>query len=93
METFITGAMEKISKKPTNMEEMAEVLKNYEKVKAMQEEMARKVKRIEEKNIGIRAKTGVGFNTGNMLKRWENFEMASNDFERVLGEQKNNIRQ
>lgn len=25
--------------------------------------------------------------------RWQNFEMASNDFDRVLGEQKNSIRQ
>jgi hypothetical protein len=93
VETFITNAMEKISKKPANMEEIAEVLKNYEKVHAMQEEMQVRVRQIEDKNVKIRAMTGVSFNTANMLKRWENFEMASNDFARVLGKQKNNIRQ
>lgn len=36
VETFISNAMEKISKKPTSMDEMAEVLKNYEKVRTMQ---------------------------------------------------------
>lgn len=46
VEAFIVNALEKISKKPKNMEEMADVLKEYEKVKKMQEEMQKKVKEI-----------------------------------------------
>jgi hypothetical protein len=55
--------------------------------------MQERVLQIEKKNINIRTVTGVSYNTTNMLKRWENFEMASNDFNRVLGEQKNNIKE
>jgi hypothetical protein len=65
---------------------MAIVLKDYEKVKSMQDKMQERVLQIEKKNINIRTVTGVSYNTTNMLKRWENFEMASNDFNRVLGE-------
>jgi hypothetical protein len=72
---------------------MAIVLKDYEKVKSMQDKMQERVLQIEKKNINIRTVTGVSYNTTNMLKRWENFEMASNDFNRVLGEQKNNIKE
>lgn len=69
------------------------MLKEYEKVRSMQEQMAKRVAQIEKKNTNIRAMTGASFNTTNMQKRWENFEMASDDFNRVLGEQKNNIKE
>ena len=73
VEAFIVSALEKISKRPANMEEMAVVLKEYEKVRSMQEQMAKRVAQIEKKNINIRAMTGASFNTSNMQKRWENY--------------------
>lgn len=43
------------------------------------------------RNNNVRAITGASFNTTNMQKRWENFQIASVEMGRILGEQKNRL--
>jgi len=41
--------------------------------------------------MNIRSITGSSFNTANMLKRWENFQIASVEMNNILEDQKNRI--
>ena len=41
--------------------------------------------------MDIRSITGDSFNTVNMLKRWDNFQMASAEMNNILKDQKNRL--
>ena len=43
--------------------------------------------------MNIRSITGASFNTANMLKRWENFQISSVEMNNILQEQKNKIQE
>lgn len=72
---------------------MAEVIKDFDKIKDSEKDILEKIKRIEQKNMNIRSITGASFNTANMLKRWENFQIASVEMNNILQEQKNKIQE
>lgn len=93
VEEYITNVMSKLESKPKNMEEMAVVMKDFDKIKENEKAIMDKIKKIEQKNMNIRSITGSSFNTANMLKRWENFQIASVEMNNILEEQKNRIQE
>jgi histidine ammonia-lyase len=52
-----------------------------------------KIRRIEQKNSNIRSITGASFNTNNMLKRWDNLQIASTEMGNILTDQRNRLQQ
>lgn len=70
VEEYIGNVMGKLESKPKNMEEMAEVIKDFDKIKENEKDIMEKIRKIEQKNMNIRSITGASFNTANMLKRW-----------------------
>lgn len=93
VEEYMNNAIAKLQKKPTNMTEMAEAMKEYETIRESQIKIEQKIKQIQSRNTNVRMITGVSFNTSNMTKRWENFQVASVEMNRLLGQQKNKLQQ
>lgn len=85
--------MKKLDSKPNNMSEMTSAMKEFDQIKESEEMIEKKIKQIEARNNNIRSITGTSFNTVNMMKRWENFQMASVEMGRILGEQKNRLQE
>lgn len=85
VEEYITNAMKKIEGKPNTMNEMADAMKEFEKIRQNEEQIEKKIKEIQARNGNIRAITGASFNTASMMKRWENFQIASVEMGRILG--------
>ena len=52
-----------------------------------------KIRKIEQKNSNIRSITGASFNTSNMLKRWDNLQIASLEMNNILEDQRNRLQQ
>ena len=52
-----------------------------------------KIRKIEQKNSNIRSITGASFNTNNMLKRWDNLQIASLEMNNILEDQRNRLQQ
>lgn len=85
--------MGKLESKPTNMQQMAEAMKEFDAIQRSEQNIQAKIAGIEKKNANIRALTGASFNTNNMLKRWENFQIASVEMGNILTDQKNKIQE
>ena len=75
------------------MEEIGEAIRQFESMGAKQEEIKLKIQKIEQKNASIRAAIGTSHNTTNMLKRWDNFQVAALEMERILTEQKGRMQE
>jgi hypothetical protein len=75
------------------MEELGEVMREFDKIKLNEQEIMEKIRRIEQKNSNIRGITGASFNTNNMLKRWDNLQMASLEMGNILQDQRNRLQQ
>lgn len=91
VEEYINNVMSKLESKPTNMQQMADALRDFEQIQRSEQQIMQKIAGIEKKNANIRGLTGASFNTNNMLKRWENFQIASVEMGNILTEQKNKI--
>lgn len=85
--------MSKLESKPNNMEELGQVMREFDKIKLNEKEIMDKIKKIEQKNSNIRSITGASFNTNNMLKRWDNLQIASLEMGNILDEQRNRLQQ
>lgn len=70
---------------------MGQAMQDFEKIKLNEKDILEKINRIEHKNMNIRSVTGASFNTANMLKRWENLQIASVEMNNILQEQRNRI--
>jgi hypothetical protein len=75
------------------MQQMGEAMKEFEGIQRSEQQIQLKIAGIEKKNANIRALTGASFNTNNMLKRWENFQIASLEMGNILTDQKNKIQE
>ena len=70
VDAFVTEALGRISKKPSNMDEMAAKMKEFDALKEKLSAIQLKIEEIDIKNRNIKSMTGVSYNTTNMLKRW-----------------------
>ena len=68
-------------------------MREFDKVKAAQQEILAKIKKIEMKNGNIRTVTGTPFNANNMLQRWENFQVAAQEMANILNDQRNRLQE
>eukprot|EP00828_Plagiopyla_frontata_P016361 TRINITY_DN2149_c0_g1_i9.p2 TRINITY_DN2149_c0_g1~~TRINITY_DN2149_c0_g1_i9.p2 ORF type:complete len:1025 (+),score=167.76 TRINITY_DN2149_c0_g1_i9:246-3320(+) len=93
IENFITKALEKLQQKPKTMDEIQQCQEEYYKLKTEQKEMLLKIKAAEEKNKIIRNLSGYSHDIAGVQARWDNFEIAILDFDNILKEQHEQIKE
>ena len=68
-------------------------MREFDKIRLNEKEIMDKIRKIEQKNGNIRSITGASFNTNNMLKRWDNLQIASLEMGNILEEQRSRMQQ
>jgi dynein heavy chain 2 len=92
IDEFINVAYEKLTKKPQSIEEITQAKGEIYEVNQKRLALSEKFRRAEEKNKLLRNMVGNAYNISQISKRWENFDVSLEGFNKMLGEQQEVIK-
>ena len=92
IDEFINFAYDKLTMRPSNIDEITHAKSEIAEINQKRQGLAEKFKHTEDKNKLLRTMIGNSQNIANISKRWENFDVSLEGFNKMLGDQQSVIK-